>query len=502
MPDFVLAIDAGGTAVKAAVFSPDGEEAGVASRVLRPITPAPGFAERDADQLWRAAAEAVRAALAGAGLSGADVAAVGITGHGNGLYLVDAEGRPAANGILATDIRASAVVEEWRAAGLETEHVARTYQPLWPGRPAAILAWLKRHRPEVLAGSAAALMCKDLLRLRLTGRLAAEVTDQSTAALLPGDRRERDPGLLDLLGLADCERLLPPLVETMAVAGAVTVEAAEATGLRSGTPVSAGCCDNLAVMYGTGITDPAGLVVMSGTWGLHQSFLERPVTDGSLVIVAHGAVPGQWLAIEGSPTSATCFEWFVDTFVRRSADEPSEALYELCAARLAETSADGPAVYFLPFINGAIDDASARGTLVGLSGWHHLGHAVRAVFEGVAFEHRRHLERLLRWRPRPERARFAGGAARSRPWSEIFAATLDLTLETPRGSEFGAAGAAVLASVAAGLSPDIPTAAGAMTTLARTIDPDPTLKTTLDRRYGVYRHLTAALGPCWGEVAG
>ena len=250
MPDFVLAIDAGGTAVKAAVFSPGGEEAGVASRVLRPITPAPGFAERDADQLWRAAAEAVRAALAGAGLSGADVAAVGITGHGNGLYLVDAEGRPAANGILATDIRASAVVEEWRAAGLETEHVARTYQPLWPGRPAAILAWLKRHRPEVLAGSAAALMCKDLLRLRLTGRLAAEVTDQSTAALLPGDRRERDPGLLDLLGLADCERLLPPLVETMAVAGAVTVEAAEATGLRPGTPVSAGCCDNLAVMYG------------------------------------------------------------------------------------------------------------------------------------------------------------------------------------------------------------------------------------------------------------
>jgi hypothetical protein len=41
-----------------------------------------------------------------------------------------------------------------------------------------------------------------------------------------------------------------------------------------------------------------------------------------------------------------------------------------------------------------------------------------------------------------------------------------------------------------------------MTTLARTIDPDPTLKTTLNRRYGVYRHLTAALGPCWGEVAG
>jgi L-xylulokinase len=122
------------------------------------------------------------------------------------------------------------------------------------------------------------------------------------------------------------------------------------------------------------------------------------------------------------------------------------------------------------------------------------------VFEGVAFEHRRHLERLLRWRPKPERARFAGGAARSRPWSEIFAAALDLTLETPRGSEFGAAGAAVLASVAAGLSPDIRAAAGAMTTIARTIEPDSGLKTVLDRRYGVYRRLVEALGPCWGEI--
>ena len=500
MAEFILAIDAGGTAVKAAVFSSAGEEMAVGSRTFHPLTPSPGHNERDPGRLWDGVLAAVRAALAGAGLQGTDIAAVGITGHGNGLYLVDRDGRPTANGVLASDTRAAGIVESWRAAGLEDEHIRRTYQPLWPGRPAPLLAWLHRHRPEALAGAESALMCKDYLRCRLTGVVAAEVTDQSTAALLPGDRRERDPGLLEVLGLAPCERLLPPLVETMEVAGAVTPEAAAATGLKPGTPVSAGCCDNLAVMYGTGVTDTAGLVVMSGTWGLHQSFLERPVTDGSLVIVAHGAVAGQWLAIEGSPTSATCFEWLVETFLRRTADDPPADLYKLCAARLAETSPAEPALYFLPFIHGAMDEVHARGSLIGLSGWHHLGHVVRAVFEGVAFEHRRHMERLLRWRPRPERARFAGGAARSRPWSEIFAAALDLTLDTPRGSEFGAAGAAALAAVAVGLRPDIPAAVSAMTAIARTIEPQPELKAILDRRYGGYRRLLELLGPCWRDL--
>ena len=68
MPEHVLALDAGGTAVKAAVFSPAGEEVGVASRVLRPITPAPGHAERDTERFWQAAAEAIRAALEAADL--------------------------------------------------------------------------------------------------------------------------------------------------------------------------------------------------------------------------------------------------------------------------------------------------------------------------------------------------------------------------------------------------------------------------------------------------
>lgn len=502
MADFLLGIDAGGTAVKVAVVSAAGEERAVAGSTFRPLAPEPGHAERDPDEMWRAVAEATRRALAQAGIAGEDIAAVGVTGYGNGLYLLDEAGRPAAAGILAPDIRAADIVEAWRADGTEAAQLTRSYQPLWPGRPLPLLAWFRQRRPEVLRGAASLLLCKDYLRYRLTGRLANEVTDLSTAALIPGDRRGLDEALLDCFGLADCARLLPPVVETLSLAGEVTAAAAEATGLKAGTPVSAGCCDNLAIMLGTGAVDDDSIVVASGTWGLHQSFLPAPVTDGSLVIVAHAAEPGRWLAIEGSPTSAGNFEWFLDSFLRSLPGAAREAdLYAFCDRLVEETGGGDPPVYFLPYLNGAIDCAAARGSFIGFSAWHRLGHAVRAIYEGVAFEHRRHLERLLAKRPPPRHVRFAGGATRSATWSRIFAAALKLPLEVPRGQELGALGAAILAACAVGRHATPAEASRSMAHVVRRIEPDAELSALLDRRFVTARGFAAALAPHWKDLA-
>lgn len=499
MADFILGIDAGGTAVKAAVYSLDGRELGISVRHCRPLTPAPGHAEREPRQLWTDVAATIRAALAGAKLSGADIAAVGVTGYGNGLYLIDAEGEPVANGVMSSDTRAVDLVEAWRAEGLEAGELALTGKRFWPGSSLSVLAWFDRHRPAVLDRAAAAFSCKDYLRFKLTGRVGAEITDQSTASLLPLNGRQRDPRVLGLVGLGHRAPLLPELIEPYALAGTVTAAAAAETGLSAGTPVSAGCCDNLAVMYGTGAIGFGEVVVMAGTWGLHQVIVDRPPPPGLVAFVCHAAEPGQWLLIEGSPSSASSFEWFADTFLRPfgKLGEPAEVAYELSSRALAATRPDDPPVYFLPFLNGAIDELHARGSLVGFSTWHHLGHAVRAVYEGVAFEHRRHLETLLRACRRPESARFAGGPARSAEWSKIFAAALGLRLEVPEGTEFGARGAAILAAFAAGRFPDIRAAVGAMTRQSHAIAPEPALRALLDRRFTAYCQLHESLRPFW-----
>jgi L-xylulokinase len=122
---------------------------------------------------------------------------------------------------------------------------------------------------------------------------------------------------------------------------------------------------------------------------------------------------------------------------------------------------------------------------------------VRAVFEGVAFEHRRHLERLLAVCARSEHARFAGGPVRSSAWCEIFAAALQLKLEVPRGAEFAARGAAILAAAACGMCSDVASAVQSMTSLSYTIEPNHSLTALLDRRFSEYNRLNAALRGFW-----
>src|SRR5262249_29387267 len=146
-----------------------------------------------------------------------------------------------------------------------------------------------------------------------------------------------------------------------------------------------------------------------------------------------------------------------------AADGGKDDPYEDCNAAVAATSPDHPPVYFMPYLNGAIDDAAARGSLIGFSAWHRFGHMVRAVYEGVAFEHPRHSAPLPSARPRPAKLRFAGGAARSAVWPEIFAASLDLPLEKPRATELGALGIAIQASVTVGKHRDLASACAAMT---------------------------------------
>src|SRR5699024_3876224 len=90
--DHLLAIDAGGSLVKATLFAVAGGESHTRARSVPLTRPAPGQNERDPEVLWSATVECVRDVLGALEHGAQRVLAVGFTGHGNGLYLVDAAG--------------------------------------------------------------------------------------------------------------------------------------------------------------------------------------------------------------------------------------------------------------------------------------------------------------------------------------------------------------------------------------------------------------------------
>jgi L-xylulokinase len=495
----IIAFDAGGTTIKAAIYDERGRECAVAGEAMAPIQPAPGHLERNPEGMWRAICVAARRVLLASELAPSSIAAVGLTGYGNGLYLVDRNGRPTRNGILSTDQRAQGEIARWRAEGLEEGVIALTYHRLWAGKPLPLIAWLETHEPESLKRAHRALMCKDYLRFRFAGALAAEISDLSSGGLIDQRLRRWTPAVLDHLGLGRYAALLGETLEPLTVAGSVTHEAAAETGLIAGTPVSAGYADGPAMALGLGATDESVISVISGTWGLNQIASSAPITDGSISAPIVGPRPGEFVLTDAGPTSASAFEWFVDSVIGRAdrSQGGREALFDWCNEEVSRVRAGDSIPYFLPFLNGRLDRPEARGVFVGLSSWHRLPEMIRAVYEGVAFEHRGHIDHLLKGRPRPRVARFAGGAARSPPWLEIFAAALDLPLELASASELGALGAAIIAAVGAGIHSDLETAVAAMTQVRNRIAPDRALVEVLSRRAATYRALRDALDPVW-----
>ena len=180
----IIAFDAGGTAVKAALYDERGVERAVAAVGMAPLHPAPGCLERDPEAMWTAVCDVARRVLSTSGAAPTSIAAVGLTGYGNGLFLIDRDGRPVRNAILSPDQRARAILARWRAEGAEARSVELTYNSEFPGKPLPLIAWLDAHEPESLKRADHALFCKDYLRFRLTGEIGLEISDMSSASLI------------------------------------------------------------------------------------------------------------------------------------------------------------------------------------------------------------------------------------------------------------------------------------------------------------------------------
>ena len=166
----VIAFDAGGSAVKAALYDARGAERAVAAVGMAPLHPAPGFLERDPEAMWAAVCDVARKVLSSSGVEPSSIVAVGLTGYGNGLFLIDRDGRPVRNAILSPDQRAQAIVERWRAEGAEATRSALTYNAQFAGKPLPLIAWLEAHEPEALGARRAGALLQGLSPLSPDGR--------------------------------------------------------------------------------------------------------------------------------------------------------------------------------------------------------------------------------------------------------------------------------------------------------------------------------------------
>jgi L-xylulokinase len=499
MARYYLGLDNGGSKSKASLYDLDGREVAVAGVSAVPVVRRGGFVERDSDQLWALNAQVIRAVIAKSGIDPRDIAGVAVSGHGNGVYMIGEDGRPSAPGIVSTDTRAAAVVRRWLADGVQTRIIPKTNQILWAGQPVAILAWYQEHQPEVLERTRWALPCKDYIRYRLTGEVYGEITDMSTINVMDLQTREYDDRILSEFGLEKVRHIFPPLKLSTDVCGRVTREAAQQTGLIEGTMVSGGLFDCASCCLAAGVIGEGTMSVIAGTWSINSFVSQVPVWSEELFMTSLFCRDGYYITTEGSMTSAGNLEWFIGSFLTDDDGNRRDNVYDYCNSLAGSLQPQDSSVIFLPFLYGTNVNPDAKACFLGIDGSQGKAHMVRAMYEGVVFSAKMHIEKLLRFTDAPQRVRISGGATESPLWVQMFADVLQMPIEVSDARELGTLGAAMTVAVAAGDVPDLKTAAERMTRVRYRCEPNPAVADIYEKKYEIYKNLLSALDPVWAE---
>jgi xylulokinase len=443
----LLGIDIGTTGVRAAVFAENGRLIADAGVACPHSAPQPGWAEADPDEWWRG----VVRALGEVGLSMrlTDIASVAVTGQAPTVVLVDAAGAVVRPAILWLDTRADA---EAQALGTQAYYLGPK------------VAWLARHEPASLVKTRWLLQSHSFVAQRLTGEVAF---DPSTAALgLP---------LFDLAALTwmhDAFALvhntstgaglrldqLPPLRRSHEVLGAVSSEAASATGLRAGTPVVVGGGDFAAATLGAGVLEEGEACLMLGTAGNLLVPRKTPGTDPRL-INSHHMGADCWLSLGGT-LSGGAQEWLRHALARGAALDDDTAVrgalptFDVLDGEATRVPPGSEGLLFLPYLQGErtpIWDVMARGSYVGLGLHHGRGHLWRSLLEGIALGFVDCQAVLEDGGVQLREVIAANGGGKSALFRQILCDALGVPLAyTPKGGGT-VAGAAILAGLGAGV---------------------------------------------------
>jgi erythritol kinase len=446
-----VGIDVGTSTVKAAAFDNTGRELAVASRPVN-LTLHGGFVEQDMEEVY-AAVVAVLDEVTSRVPEPVELA--GLTGQGDGVWLVDQEGRPVRAAASWMDGRAHELVDQWLADGTFETVFRRTGSAMFPGCPGPLLAWLDSHEPKALDAAAAAVYCKDMVFQRLTGRSRA-ATDVSDASMPFLDPRTRayDNRVVELLGLTHRRGLLAPVSDPLATAET------RGEGLPPGTRLANGPYDLPACALGAGVTAPGdGLLIVGTCLASLVATTDLDLTGEPAGLYISTDRPGHWLRAMPAMVGTAALDWVLATTGVR---------HEEVDGLLAETPPGAHGVRVLPYFAPSGERAPfveprLRAELTGVSLESTRADLVRATCEGIGYAARH----CLAAAGLTGSLAVCGGGTRSAAWMRLLADVLGRPLRVVEG-EVGARGAVLAAAERYGVALD----AEAWTRPTAVVEPD------------------------------
>ena len=497
---YIIGLDSGTSSIKAVLFDLDGNEIHKESYALSALQPHESWYEEDFDEIWNKAKKCIQSITDVYG--GDSIIGVGITAQGDGLWMLDADGRAVRNGCCFCDGRADKQLEKLNDDGITNEIFKLTGSTIFTGNQGCILKWMAENEPDSLERAKYIMHLKDALFFRLTGVVSTDPSDQSLT-IIDMVKRDYNGRLFELYGLEEYKNKYPEIKSNLENKSNVDATVAEELGLSAGTVVTSGPMDVVACALGAGVVGKGQGCSIIGSAALHEMVIEKPCNDDVFagMTVTH-VTDDKWLRLMASLAATPNLEWVLKTFggdIRNEAERLNKNVYEYVEQIICDVPIGANGVIYHPYIlaggeRAPFIDSNARASFTGISVGTSLQDILRACYEGVAYAM---LDCYSRLSEEVTQITVCGGGALSRFWCQMFADAVGIRVVTVNGQELGARGAALTNAVAQGIFAGFEEAVEKVVRVENTYIPYPEKHKEYLKFYKLYKNTYEALRESW-----
>ena len=447
-PKFIMALDQGTTSSRCIIFNQQGQIVSAAQKEFTQIYPQAGWVEHDAEEIYQTQALVGHEALISAGLTAANIAAIGITNQRETTIVWDrTTGKPIANAIVWQCRRTAPQCDELRNEGFENIIQSKTGLKIDAYFSATKVKWLLENIPGAKEKAAKGDLLFGTVDTWLIWKLTkgkTHTTDHTNASrtmLYNIHTREWDVEILAKLGIP--QSMLPEVV-----CSSDHIAETEVFGGR--LPIAGVAGDQQAALFGQACFKPGQA---KNTYGTGCFLLMN--TGNAPVASQHGLITTMAASYSGKPQYALEGSVFIGgAVIQWLRDELGLLNHAAESEALAESVPDSNGVYLVPAFVGLgapYWDAYARGTMVGLTRGANKAHIVRAALESMAYQTLEIMEAMTADAHTPlDTLQVDGGASANNFLMQFQADILGVRTVRPVVTETTALGAAYLAGLAVG----------------------------------------------------
>ena len=446
-----VGVDIGSQSVKTCAVNTEGQVLASSSYSYGISYPKSGWAEEDATLWWIGIKKTLSNVLKQ--VKADDVCAVAFSGQAPTIIPIDKEGTPLSPAIIWTDNRSTEECKIIEETVGEKRVFATSGNRIDPYFGGGKILWYKRNRPKLFGKTWRILQSHSYPIFKLTNQT---VTDYSTAGLCSPfydySKKDWSHELCRDLGI-DYE-LLPQINSSSAIAGEVTGNAADETGLKKGTPVIVGGADYASSALSVGVVEEGDAAITLGTACNFIISMASPKYDERLLSTSH-VVKDTYLA-GGSSYAGGTLRWLRDQIFDLEAGflkDTDVSLYEIMDNKASNIPVGSENLIAFPYLVGGLApiwDPYARGIYFGLTPKHSKAHLYRAVLEAAGYSFLYTCSIVESKGIRPKMIYGVNGGTRSRLWRQILSDILGIPIAHIQENVGAPVGDVILAGVGVG----------------------------------------------------